>query len=134
MKKWILFLLVPVMILWSLELLSAAIFAGYFQIEPRSFWSLVIEFITYFMVGVAFLHWAPNKIPSLAYLLAAIYSVAGLSLGIYTDGNVMRILGETIVQELSLVQEIVRTMGLFIGVYGAAESEKEEHLNSIKNS
>lgn len=134
MKKWMFFLLVPVMIIWLIEILSAFIFGGIFQVEPRSFWSGIIEFIIYFAGGVAFLHWAPNKAPSLAYAFAAIYSLIGLSLGIYTDGNVMIIMGETTVQELSLVQELVRTTGLFAGIWGAVQSEKEDPLNSRKNS
>lgn len=134
MKKWILFLVVPLIVLWGLELLSAIIFGGFLKIEPRSFWSGVVEFIIYFLGGVAFLHCAPKKTPVLAYVFAVIYSVIGFSLGIYTDGNIIKIMGETVVQKFSFLQEFARISGLFLGVWGAVQSEKEEKLSTIKNS
>lgn len=126
MKQWIVFLIVPVLMIFVFELISAFVLGGIFHVDHLSFWGIVSTFVVHFFGGVAMLHLAPNKKPALAYALGVLYACWGIYLGIDTHGNVIEVFGERVVQEFSIVQELAKVAGIFLGILGAVESEKEE--------
>lgn len=131
MKRWLLFLVMPLLILKVLQFLS--LFGlNLFQINEGDFVGLIVAFIVFFCGGIAILHWAPNKKPVLAYSLAALNVFLLFYVGIVTEGRVFDFMGEKSIIEFSILEESIKAAGLLLGVYGAVGSEKEKKENKIE--
>ncbi|PKH06414.1 hypothetical protein [Moritella sp. Urea-trap-13] len=127
MKTWLKFLLIPIITMWVLELVVALIVGGVFGYASDTFLGLTSSFIIYFFGGVVVYMLAPesNKI-MYSMIFSVIYIGIGLYFGIITDGNVVDLMGERVVQEFFIFPEIVKAAGILIAVYGAHQNENDE--------
>ncbi|HKM15285.1 MAG TPA: hypothetical protein VJY63_05100 [Marinospirillum sp.] len=55
-------------------------------------------------------------------------------MGISADGEVIEFMGEQVVQEFSILWGSFKGAGIFVGVFGAVQLEKEEQLTDLNNS
>ncbi|MFT4926062.1 MAG: hypothetical protein ACI8WB_002160 [Phenylobacterium sp.] len=133
MKNWLKFIMIPIIIIWVLELLASFIVGGIFESTSNSFLGLVSSFIIYFFGGAAIYQLSPvsNKIV-FSVVFAIFYIGFGLYLGIITDGNVTKIMGERVVQEFLVFPEIIKTAGMFLAILGAHKNETD--ANQVKAS
>ncbi|WP_085920490.1 hypothetical protein [Halomonas sp. CSM-2] len=126
MKRWIVFFTVPILTIIILKLLLAFIMGYIFQIDPVGFWGVTASFIVNLFFGMTIFHCSPGKNVNLAYFFAFIYSAFGVYIGLSSEGQVMQVMGESVITEFSWVKEIILVFGIFSGIFGAFESEKEE--------
>lgn len=122
MKKWLGFIFLPILFMWIAEPLA------FFILNPESggFWQNVLRFIIHFIGGVIIYQCSPSKKHALAYIYSCLYIALIFYLAISTDGNVLEIMGQYIVQRFSLIEELARSSGLLLGVLGAIKSDETE--------
>jgi len=131
MRNWLKFLVIPIIILWVLELLASIVLGGMYGYESHSFAGLVSTFTIYFLGGVAVYQLSPisNKLFP-AIIFSIIYIGLGVYLGIITDGNTTEIIGEEVIHEFRVLPEIVRAAGMLVASFGAHKNEIDE--NQVK--
>ncbi|PHM72379.1 hypothetical protein [Xenorhabdus sp. KJ12.1] len=127
MKKWMLFLLIPMLVIEALGILTRFIL----NIDiGEIFLRNVINFIVYFIGGTIIYHLSPNKSKNLAYGYATLLTISFFYIGISTDGYVYELMGETLYHEFSMIKETVRSLAVFIGIASAIKTNNKENTDS----
>ncbi len=146
MKKWIMFIVIPILVMWFLEFISAVILGGMFQFESGGFVFGIASLFIYFLGGTTMYLLSPlpddtfsprfkglsDIIPNLSdkILITSAYALAYIALGVFlaiiTDGTVSVIAGEEVLHETSIITEIVKAAGLLLAIGGAYQNEIDE--------
>lgn len=122
MKKWLVFLIIPILAISIIEPLAYMILNP----ESGSFFQNIIRFFVYFSGGVIIYTLSPNKNKALAYSYAIILIIFFFYSGISTDGYEYEIMGQPMISEFSLIKELVRTLGLILGIFVAIKINEEK--------
>ncbi|WP_426577278.1 hypothetical protein ACP179_03360 [Xenorhabdus stockiae] len=132
MKKWMLFLLIPMLVIEVLGILTRFILNIDIDIDiDEMFLRNVINFIVYFIGGTIIYHLSPNRSKNLAYGYATILTISFFYIGISTDGYIYELMGETLYHEFSMIKETVRSLAVFIGIASAIKTNTNKKTQTL---
>lgn len=134
MKKWLMFIIIPILILSIIELLAALLFGGVFNLESGGFLSIASSFIAYFFGGAFAYELSPfsksddslnSRDITFKTTSASIFALAFFGVGILIG------LDES-VKNFSIFDEIIKLLGMILAIFLMRTSEQEKFKNTVK--
>jgi len=126
MKEWLKFAILPYIIRSILEIIGGIVFGVFLNQGPESFANFISFLIVNFIVGVSVYNLAPAKKLPLSITYCTILTISSFYSQIIANGSYVVILGEKVYNEFRFAPEIAKFIGLFLGVFGSYQSEKDE--------
>ena len=134
MKGWIKFIFLPLVVITLLQLISALIFGGFFNVKPGGWVSVLSAFVVHFIGGVTVYHLSlKNKVFTSAVYIVAL-STIGVVVDLATSENTHIVMGETVKMGFGYWKHIATVLGLVLGAYGAYADIAEEASTEEKDT
>jgi hypothetical protein len=114
--RWLKFLLLPILLAAVLDSVVAAVLGGFAHLDRDNLTSRATFLGAYWLVGRCMGGMAPAGSRRLAVAYAIAFGAFNLYLGYTTDGSTVRLYGQTVTQHLSWIDEVLRLVGLLLGV------------------
>lgn len=127
MKRWVVFLIVPVFLIWIFQIISAFILGVVLGLSHTGFFAMIATFFLHFVGGLLIFGYAPGKNSVLAFVYGFCYSSFLIYSGVSDDGSTYLFMGEVVKYEFSWLQVIIEIVAIFLGIAIAAQSEKQQY-------